>query len=118
MNQLLIVDDEQVIRTLIGDVLAEEGYVIGEAANGEEALQYLADHEPDLIILDLDMPVMDGARCYRQFRADGVCTPVLILSASSAVKVARDLGAEAGMAKPFDIAALVQVVDELVSAGT
>lgn len=117
MRPPLIVDDERLIRTLIREVLGEEGYGIAGAANGEEALQYLADHEPDLIILDLDMPVMDGARCYRQFRAEGVCIPVLILSASNAVKVARDLGAQAGMAKPFDIAALIHVVDELVSVG-
>ena len=117
-GQILIVDDDASIRATLAEVLDEEGYDVLQAADGREALDLLEERPrrlPSAVILDLNMPVMDGCTCYREMRARGLGVPVVILSAVNAVRVAQDLGATAAMNKPFDIDRLVETVEAIVS---
>ena len=110
----MIVDDDPSIRSTIALVLDEEGYDVIEARNGSEALSLLTPAEPGAIILDLNMPLMDGSTFYGELRARGLQTPVVILSAVNAVRVGRELGANAALNKPFDIHVLVSTVSRIV----
>lgn len=114
-HQVLIVDDDQMVRGLLRVILEGQGYGVSHATNGEEALHFLTDHAPSLIVLDLEMPVMDGSSCYRALRSRGVAAPVLILSAAEAMTVAEELGADAALGKPFDVLHLTALVSQLVS---
>lgn len=113
-EQILVVDDDAAIRATIAEVLDEEGYEVHEAADGHQALALLHEIAPRAVILDLNMPVMDGSTCYRELRARGCGMPVVIVSAVNAVRTARELGATAGLNKPFDIDYLVSTVTSAV----
>lgn len=69
------------------------------------------------MVLGLEMPVMDGPSCHRALRSRGVAAPVLILSAAEAVAVAKELGADAALGKPFDVLHLTTLLSQLVSPG-
>ena len=100
---ILVVDDEPEIRKAVSASLQAQGYEVHAAADGEEALRLAAIALPDLVILDLMMPVMDGLETCRRLRA-WTDVPILVLSARSqeAQKVrALDLGADDYLTKPF-----------------
>ncbi|HEX2837020.1 MAG TPA: response regulator [Phycisphaerales bacterium] len=82
---ILVVDDSAIIREPIEVVLRERGYRVITACNGVEALAEIAQHRPDLVLLDLDMPVMDGLTALRRLRADPLTSPtkIIILSAEA-----------------------------------
>jgi two-component system response regulator MprA len=115
---VLVVDDDPSIRLLLREVLRDEGYGVCVAANGREALEAVERHTPNLIVLDLMMPVMDGrefcrAIAPRQRDADQR-VPVLAISAEyGAYAQAHDLGVDAFLAKPFDIDELLTEVARL-----
>ncbi len=114
--RLLVVEDDTTIRDLLTEVMLIEGYEIQLAANGLEALTILASWVPDLIILDLMMPVMD-ADAFRehQLAMPAVAeVPILVLSALNDLQDrAEAIGASAVVAKPFDIDTLVNAVRRL-----
>ncbi len=87
-HTVLIVEDEKPLRDAIRDKLARSGYVILEAADGEEGLQVALAKQPDLILLDILMPKMDGIELIRQLRADekGKNIPVVLLTNLNDVK--------------------------------
>jgi class 3 adenylate cyclase len=107
-GSVLVVDDEQQNRTLLRDPLEAFGYRVEEAENGLEALQKIATHPPDVILLDLMMPKMDGFEVCRQLKADPKTThiPILMVTALSE-RGDRLLGIKAGandfLNKPIDI---------------
>ena len=108
MNQnatILVIDDEPQIRKFLRISLVSQGYIVHEAATGTEGLSQAALKQPDLVVLDLGLPDMDGQQVLREFREwSGV--PVLVLSvrASEAQKVeALDGGANDYVTKPFGI---------------
>jgi two-component system, chemotaxis family, chemotaxis protein CheY len=117
MPQILVVEDDAAIRGLVTEVLRDDGYEVREAANGVEALAALEGHEPDLIVLDLMMPVMDGwafvEECRRRSRCAGV--PIVVTSASHDLpKTAERLssyGVRTCLAKPFDVDGLLALVE-------
>ena len=113
---ILIVDDDPAITQLITAELTDEGFDVMTATNGQEALARVAESLPDGIVLDLEMPVMDGRACFRALRARGVTTPVLLLSAHGAVSAQHELGADDAMNKPFDPEQLSAHVHELVES--
>lgn len=116
-EQILVVDDDAGIRSTLAEVLDDEGYDVHQAVNGADALVLLGSLTPCVIILDLNMPVMDGPTFYREMRAGGRWTPVVIVSAVDAIGVACELGATAGINKPFDIDHLVRTVTTAVQSG-
>jgi two-component system KDP operon response regulator KdpE len=105
---ILVVDDEPEIRKTVAASLQAQGYEVYAAANGEEALNLAAISPPDLVILDLMMPVMDGMETCRRLRA-WTDVPILVLSARSEEpqKIrALDLGADDYLTKPFGMGEL------------
>jgi two-component system KDP operon response regulator KdpE len=103
LPKVLVVDDEPAIRRFLQITLRAEGYALFEAANGREALSQVAAHRPDLIILDLGLPDVDGVEVTRLLRAQ-LQTPIIILSVreQEADKIAAlDAGADDYLTKPF-----------------
>jgi len=106
---ILIVDDEPPILRLLRTSLASQGFQVGEAANGDTALAEAERSGPDLVILDLGLPDMDGLDVIRTLRGTGNAVPILVLSSRSDEKgkvEALDLGADDYVTKPFGTAEL------------
>ena len=102
--QILVVDDEPAVRDSLDRALRLEGYQVGLAADGAEALQMLGGDSPDAVVLDLMMPQVDGLEVCRRMRAAGDRTPVLVLTARDAVSdrvKGLDAGADDYLVKPF-----------------
>jgi len=103
MKTILVVDDKSSVRLLLQDYLGEQGYRVVPAANGREAI-YAARHEkPDLILLDLMMPEMDGYAFLKQYRQESQ-TPVIIITAKEEetdAVLGLELGADDYVIKPF-----------------
>lgn len=101
---VVIAEDEAIVRLDLREILEEEGYhVVGEAGRGDEAVALVREHRPDLVILDIKMPGMDGLAAAREISTE-LQTAVLILTAFSQrdlVDQARDAGALAYLIKPF-----------------
>jgi two-component system, response regulator PdtaR len=116
--RVVIAEDEALIRLDLKEMLEEEGYeVSGEAGDGETAVKLAVDLRPDLVILDVKMPVLDGLSAAEQIAADRIA-PVVILTAFSQrelVDRARDAGAMAYLVKPFTKADLVPAIEMAVS---
>jgi DNA-binding response OmpR family regulator len=109
MTTVMVVDDHERIRTVIGRLLAAEGHHVVEAANGAEALRKLTLHTVDLIVLDLVMPHTNGMQVLANLDRLGRAVPVIVLSAIDDVAArveALDLGAVDYVAKPFNPAEL------------
>jgi len=108
---VLVVDDAEDIRELLCQLLEMEGYRVMQARHGREALDCVARHTPALILLDLNMPVMNGWQFHAELQAQRLAIPVVLMTAG---RVARAetlaLGAAGYLAKPFDIADVLETV--------
>jgi AmiR/NasT family two-component response regulator len=117
-RRVLVAEDEALIRLDLVEMLREEGYqVVGEAGDGEEAVKLAGDLRPDLVILDVKMPKMDGIEAASVIAKDRIA-PVVILTAFSQrdlVERARDAGAMAYLVKPFAKRDLVPAVELAMS---
>ena len=115
---VVIAEDEALIRLDLREMLEEEGYVVaGEAADGETAVRLAEELRPDLVIMDVKMPGLDGISAAEQISAERLA-PVVILTAFSQrdlVKRASDAGAMAYLIKPFTRADLVPAIEIAVS---
>lgn len=113
-SRVVIAEDEAIIRLDLKETLEEEGYeVVGETGRGDEAVQLVRDHEPDLVILDIKMPGLDGLAAAREIAGERRAA-VLILTAFSQrdlVDEARDSGALAYLVKPFERSELIPAVE-------
>ena len=104
-GRILLVDDESAITSNLAPFLERTGFVVATAANGETALQLMKDFQPDLTVLDVLMPRMDGREVLRRIRQSGNCTPIILLTqvGSPAERaVALDEGADDYLNKPFE----------------
>jgi two-component system, response regulator PdtaR len=112
--RVVIAEDEAIIRLDLKETLEEEGYdVVGETGRGDEAVKLVQDLEPDLAILDVKMPGMDGLEAASRITADKQAA-VLILTAFSQrdlIEKARDAGALAYLVKPFQKSELIPAVE-------
>ncbi|HAH06961.1 MAG TPA: hypothetical protein DCM05_10625 [Elusimicrobia bacterium] len=111
-KKILIVEDEPDYLDLLEHVLKKAGYSVAKAANGEDGLKAYKESKPDLVLLDLNLPDMDGLDICRKIRAEGPRpkTPILLCSVRSAVApVAEGLeaGADDYVLKPFDASDLL-----------
>ncbi len=107
---VLLVEDEHKIADFISRGLVEEGYAVDVAFAGDEALEWARTVEFDLIVLDVLLPVLDGISVCRTLRAEGIKTPVLMLTARDAVEdrvLGLDSGADDYLVKPFAFAELL-----------
>lgn len=106
MKKILIVDDQLGIRLLLTELFKKEGYETAQAANGAEALDYLQKVRPDLVLLDMKIPGMDGLEILRRIREIDKTLKVIMMTAYGEldmIQEAKDLGALKHFTKPFDI---------------
>ncbi len=117
-RRVLIAEDEALIRLDLREMLVEAGYdVVGEAGDGETAVRLVEDLHPDLVILDIKMPIMDGLAAAERIAASRLA-PVVILTAFSQrelVERARAAGAMAYLVKPFQTSDLVPAIEIALS---
>lgn len=116
---VLVVEDDPDLSELEVMLLEDEGYAVQRAAHGREALELVAKQMPQLILLDMKMPVMDGATFAAIFRERyGRAAPILVVTAAdNARRRAQEVSAEGWVAKPFDPQVLIDAVVRLVPRG-
>ena len=115
--RVLLVDDDPEILEATGQVLREWGYAVDEARDGMTALQLARGARPDLLLIDLMMPVMDGAALIERMRAEKIAAgvPLVVFSADRDTREkARRLAADASLRKPFELQELQDVMDRLL----
>lgn len=112
--RVVIAEDEALIRLDLAEMLAEEGYVVvGQAGDGEAAIALAMEHRPDLVVMDVKMPKLDGIAAASQIAAARIA-PVVMLTAFSQrelVERAREAGAMAYLVKPFSKSDLVPAIE-------
>lgn len=117
-HRVLIAEDEALIRLDLAEMLRHEGYdVVGEASDGQEAVELAEQLRPDLVIMDVKMPRRDGIDAASEIAAKRIA-PILVLTAFSQrelVERARDAGAMAYLVKPFSIVDLIPAIELAVS---
>lgn len=122
MTKLLLAEDDQSVREALERALKFEGYDVHAVGDGAQALEaLLSDDEPEVIVLDVMMPAVDGLTACRRIREKGIRTPVLMLTARHDVadRVAGlDAGADDYLVKPFDLEELLARLRALVRRGT
>ena len=120
MARILVVEDDDAIRGVVSDVLRDGGYEVYEAINGADAMEQVDDQRPDLIVLDLMMPVMDGWQFVEQFRHKPFSNqvPIVVTSASHdlprTAERLKSLGVRTCLAKPFDVESLLTLIGRYV----
>ena len=120
MKQILLAEDEEVLRMLIEDTFEDENYMIDVAADGGEAMEFLQNNRYDLVILDYMMPVYTGLEIVEKIRhaETNKHTKILILSAKSQEfeqKQILETGADYFMAKPFSPLKLLELVGDILN---
>src|SRR5207302_2550929 len=111
---VLVIEDEHAIRVMLHEHLDHEGYAVETVDSIAEGLERIANHQPDVILLDLMLPRLDGWTFLRQRQDDPALTgiPVLVISAAPQQRLleAKELGADAFLSKPFDLGVLNALV--------
>jgi CheY-like chemotaxis protein len=123
MKKILIAEDNPVNRELLRELLEMQGYEVFEAGNGQEALVMIEQIRPDLLVLDLGMPVLDGFGAIRKIRADPASAKLPVLAATAfAMRGDREKTLEAGfdgyVSKPINPMTLKVEIDRLMAATT
>jgi CheY-like chemotaxis protein len=118
--KVLVVDDEENVREAVSYILEERGFIVEEARNGKEALKEVARSKPDIIILDVSMPEMDGIQACRRLRKNPNMRdiPIIFLSAQRDIAEAiQDIPGEriGYIEKPFDIKCLLKKADSFTA---
>ena len=113
-ERILLVDDDESIRQVVSIFLTDEGYEVAGAGDGQAALDLLAEFQPDLILLDLRMPVLDGWDFARRYRAmPGPHAPIIaFVAALSPRTLQAEVGAAVLLEKPFDLEELLTALDQ------
>lgn len=120
MDSILLVDDDELLRTSFENLLTEEGYAVKAVSSGEEALKVLENGKPDVVIMDICMAGIDGITTLRHIRETDLRLPVIMMTAYSTTSVAIEatkLGAFDYVLKPFDIPEVLGLIDKAVEAG-
>jgi len=121
LKQILIVDDEEQIRTMLAQMLEQEGYKVHTAENGEEGLALVGRHAFDLVITDMIMPVKDGLKFIMELVRDYPDLKILAISGGGAIKAERYLtmagylGDIATLEKPFKRDMLLELVRKQIT---
>jgi DNA-binding NtrC family response regulator len=117
-NRILVVDDEEALRTVLSSELEGEGYNVSMAADGEEAISVLGANQFDLILLDIKMPNVDGFEVLKFVKQNQPSTKVIMLTGFADLKNAiesKKLGAEDFVSKPYDLVDLLTTVERVLS---
>jgi DNA-binding response OmpR family regulator len=118
-GKILVVDDDQAICDVLGEFLGELGFEVKDAPGGVEALAQMERDPPDVVLLDIRMPGMDGVETLRRIRQITATMPVLMITGNDDVETAKDtvrLGAFDCVAKPFDFGYLERAVHKMFAS--
>ena len=115
-KSIVVADDDPDILSIVAMSLETQGYDVYKASNGREAVDLVRDHQPDLIILDMMMPVMSGYEAIAELKADALTKtiPIIGLSAKAMatdMERATDVGIDGYITKPFRIAQVLSVIE-------
>jgi DNA-binding response OmpR family regulator len=115
--QVLVVEDDDAIRSLLREVLTDDGYVVREAGDGELGLNLLRSWRPDLVILDIGLPIVDGIEFRRRQAEQQLApdVPVIVLSARHHLSAEKLRAAEI-IRKPFDLDDLLETIARVLAA--
>ena len=114
-KKILIVEDIEDNRKLLRDLLGAVGYTLVEAQHGAEGVARAAEHKPDLILMDIQMPVMDGCEATRRIKADPALTAIPIVAVTSGdADKARSAGCDGYIAKPYSPRQMLAKVREII----
>jgi len=118
-KSILIVDDSEDMRTLLGQVLEDEGYTLYFAEDGTIAIEQAVVHHPDLILMDMSLPGISGWEAVAQLRQkpEFQHTPIIAVTAyvtKADEERAKAVGCDAHLGKPFDIMEVLDTIDELL----
>jgi CheY-like chemotaxis protein len=118
MARILVIDDTDDIRELVATVLQRKGFDVTTAAGGRQGVAQASADQPDLILMDLNMPELDGWQATRMIRDEGIMTPVIALTAhlmaDDQVR-ANEAGFNGFQTKPLELDALLALIEELLS---
>jgi len=111
-HKVLVIDDDDDLAEVVRQVLRDSGYSVATVRHGAAALELVSHISPDLILLDLTMPIMDGWSFVGQYRRSGKTSARIVLLTGNphAPEIARNLGADGYLNKPFEIDDLIGVV--------
>lgn len=119
MARIVIVDDSKSFRSLLKEILIDAGYeVVAEAENGQIAFEECKNHQPDIVTLDIGMPIVDGITALKMIRAELPAVKVIMISAASEnakVLETLDLGASYYILKPCDAKYITSVINEVLT---
>lgn len=118
-NRILVVDDEDALRTVLSSELEGEGYQVASASDGEEAIKILNTQSFDLILLDIKMPNVDGFEVLKYVKQHQPKTKVIMLTGFADLKNAiesKKLGAEDFVSKPYDLVDLLTTVERVLGS--
>jgi CheY-like chemotaxis protein len=118
MSRILVVEDEDILAATLCEVLEDEGYEALSARNGQDALRLLAEKSPDLVLLDMMMPLMDGTAFLTAKALDATIqhVPVVVMTSASR-SVLQGHGVAGFLAKPFKLETLLDVVSGALDNG-
>ncbi len=117
---IVFADDEPKLCSIVSRILEEEGYHVVTAANGCDALEVVTRIHPEVVVLDINMPGMDGIALLRALRRQGLDCPVIMLTAQGTIETAREamaLGAYDYMTKPFDLRLFKETLQSALAGG-
>jgi two-component system cell cycle response regulator DivK len=122
MKRVLVVEDTEDNRQIIRDLLSSAGYEIIEATTGGQGVAMAAEHRPDLILMDMQLPVLDGYEATRRIKADPALRDIPVIAVTSYAlsgdeAKAREAGCDAYIAKPFSPRELLGKVREMLPLG-
>jgi DNA-binding response OmpR family regulator len=113
-REVLVVDDDPWIRAVVVNSLRLEGYAVREAADGRQALEKIDEHEPCLILLDMQMPELDGWGLVRELKRRGLNLSIVVMTAGTdAAQAAQDVEAMGFVGKPFALRDLLAKVEAI-----
>ena len=118
-KKILVVEDTEDNRQILRDLLGMAGYTVVEAQNGAEGVAMAAEHKPDLILMDIQMPVMDGYEATRRIKAEPALKTIPIVAVTSYAlsgdeEKAREAGCDAYIAKPYSPRQMLARVREIL----
>ncbi|MEW9093436.1 MAG: response regulator [Clostridiaceae bacterium] len=120
-KKIVIVDDEPITRMDIKDILQAEGYnVVGEAADGFDAIEACKKHRPDIVLMDIQMPVLDGLKASKKIMSENLAGGILLLTAFSDaeyIEKAKSVGAFGYLVKPLDEKSLISTLEMCLARG-
>jgi two-component system cell cycle response regulator DivK len=118
-KKILVVEDTEDNRQILRDLLSIAGYDVIEALDGAEGIAKASEHKPNLILMDIQMPVMDGYEATRRIKADPALASIPVIAVTSYAlsgdeQKARDAGCDAYMAKPFSPRQMLAKIREIL----